>query len=132
MTKRVAIAELEGAALDWAVAKAAGMRVRVCGNPLHHGHYIEAADGKELQRRYFYFEPTKDWSQCGPLKARYKVDSTYMTDGSVRCRCPKKFGGFPTFEEGLGRDEPTAACRAIVASHNPDGFVEVPEELTHG
>lgn len=64
------------------------------------------------------------------MKARYKIDTIYLPDGSVRCRYPKKIGDFPCFDEELGQDELTATCRAIVAAHTPDGFVEVPGELT--
>lgn len=125
-TKRVAIEQLSGAALDWAVAKASGVDVSLTMAYPSNGRPGLVPWDDDARKPY---KPTMDWRQCGPLKASYKVDATYMTDGSVRCRCPKKFGGLPTFEEGFGWDELTAACRAIVAANNPSGYVEVPADL---
>lgn len=115
-TKRVAIAELEGSALDWAVAKS------VCPDSFKDNlgrdglpHWSEGW----LERG----RPTTDWSQCGPLIERYKVEICFL-DG---------FGWTANIQYGpefsFYASPLIAACRAIVAAHNPSGYVEVPEEL---
>ncbi|WP_272962314.1 phage protein NinX family protein [Alcanivorax jadensis] len=139
MTKRVAIAELEGAALDWAVATSTGLPVydmesdwpgiRAINEAARHGPviifnlvrrlFIEDQDGSRA------YSPTTDWSQCGPLIERYKI----------AIMGPNPTDDYWTAWAGPMKDGPTpliAACRAIVAAHSPSGFVEVPDELAHG
>lgn len=123
--KRVAIGELEGVALDWAVA------VAVCPDSFRDScrddglpHWSEGwlRNGS----------PSTDWSQCGPLIERYGITvrphctandlvTSWAADyvWPVTRDCPGHCGKTPLI----------AACRAIVASHNPDGYVEVPVEL---
>lgn len=125
MTKRIAIAELEYEALSFAVAKSVDQPILVEEGCVYVNDLHSSSHGD-------IYSPFEDWSQCGPLKARYKIDTIYLPDGSVRCRYPKKIGRFPCFDEELGNDELTAACRAIVSAHNPSGFVEVPDELVEG
>jgi len=120
-TKRVAIAELKGAALDWAVAMA------VCpesfrGSRRHDGTPNWVAGWLDNG------SPSTDWSQGGLLIVQHDYALPYKTPGHrqhlgrYEARTP---GGFTI----NGSSPLIAACRAIVAAHNPDGFVEVPDEL---
>lgn len=107
--KRIAIAEPEGVALDWAVAAATwpgGM-------------------SSEFNKLFWEigFKPTTDWSQCGPLIERYKVGIEQTREEAYAYTPEEPLCGF------FDHRPRVAACRAIVASHNPDGFVEVPDEL---
>ena len=113
--------ELEGAALDWAVAVATGYEDHVYtdgGGELRHGVLA------------YRWAPSSDWSQGGPLIA----DGVYML-----CRqnplspIPFETEGWIAAHEGLPFlfDGPTpliAACRAIVAAKLGDE-IDVPEEL---
>ena len=134
MTRRIAIAELEGAALDWAVAKAIGKTVKLSRyiSPAKPG-VIEPLSGVR-------FQPTTNWSQCGPLIERYKVDLSYHEEymandgkGPVWEAMLADLWLAPADEyDPIGKTPLIAACRAIVAAHNPSGFVEVPDELVEG
>lgn len=148
----VRVADLTGAALDWAVAKATGAAVSVLP--------VDNPDEKWQVQRAGYphgpFWPSLDWSQCGPMIAdnqvylepphdvhRSKYDEktgkirgcwqTYESwhatvSGRVRT-LPAKIEGFPgRVGRGEGDTALIAACRAIVASHF-DEFVSVPTEL---
>lgn len=116
-TKRVAIGELEGVALDWAVAKATcpdSFADSCRDDGLPHWSVGWLSKGR----------PTTDWSQCGPLIERHEVSVEHACGdwGASLWR-----GSDMVVVEA---ESPLiAACRAIVASHNPDGYVEVPVEL---
>ena len=116
MTK-IKTSELEGAALNWAVAMAAGYDdVRVDLD----GHVIvvhEENDMCGLMESELY-SPSTDWSQGGPLIEWYHVDVE---------SCPwSAYYGRKTMH---GDSPLIAACRAIVAAKLGDE-VDVPEELT--
>lgn len=108
--KRIAIAELEGAALDWAVAE-----------------IVYPNDGVVQDRAYEFacdYAFSRDWSQCGPLMDRYlfRIDKPVNGD-----KCWAQTHDLKTIQGGPNRL--VAACRAIVAAHNPGGYVELPDEL---
>lgn len=116
---RIPIAELEGAALDWAVLVAMGGKVDLESS--HSGLLFATWDdlaNSEL------FSPSTDWSQCGPLIERYGVDIA-TDDGGWRAHTHLQADVYGLF----GSTALFAVCRAIVAAHNPDGFVEVPDDL---
>lgn len=118
-TKRVAIGDLEGAALDWGVAKAVSQEIWIAsGNRPEHTIRVQGGSSK-------CFHPSGDWSQCGPLMDRFDL-SINVVIGSPRIEAVSRIA-----ETGVGMsdDRKVAACRAIVASHNPDGYVDVPVEL---
>ena len=121
MTK-IKTSELQGAALDWAVAEAVGhqdIRVTVDDDVM-----VVKQDQKLPGLVEFdYFAPSTNWSQCGPL-----IESAGVLIGHYL-----DIGGWYADLEGAAvyRDGPTpliAACRAIVAAKLGDE-VDVPEEL---
>jgi len=132
--KRIPIAELEGAALDWAVAKAAypdsvisGDRLRVKatvdGELCTIGSVWIGRPGSFTRT----FEPSSSWLQCGPLIERYKVE--FREVGGLVLASPGFSSGFWGKDPIAGECHLIAACRAIVAARNPDGFVDVPDGL---
>lgn len=112
-TKRVDIGELEGAALAYAVGKAEGRKLWIA-----EGNKPEHMLRDKVSRECFY--PVGNWSQCGPLIERY-----------ITALNQSGYGWWAHSGNHLGEalSPLIAACRAIVASHNPDGYVEVPVEL---
>lgn len=122
MTKRIAIAELEGVALDWAVGKAAGFNVSLTMAYPSDGKPHMAPWDNDENRPCNY---SRSWKQCGPLIERYGM---FMHKEDVIRWAARTI-------ESLWHEGKTpliAACRAIVAAHNPSGFVEVPDELVEG
>ena len=133
-TVEVKTADLIGAALYWAVATVEGM------NPepyfFQHGKrwVIQVlCDGYNPERKVYWFEPSTDWSQGGPLIERERISLT--GPGCMGAAEPGKtwsayidtgsFGGGQSF---FGPSPLIAACRAIVAAKLGD-TVQVPEEL---
>jgi len=125
---KIKTSELEGLALDWAVAKAVGHDVSatVYYSGLNQYGRVESSRAIDLGE----YSPSTDWSQGGPLIA----DGVYML-----CRqnplspIPFETEGWIAAHEGLPFlfDGPTpliAACRAIVAAKLGDE-IDVPEEL---
>lgn len=152
MTKRIAIAELEGVSLAQAVADATKaweiahewfptmtLDPKFIRAEIRNG-YCVLVPRNPMRQDPQVFDPTTDWSQCGPLIERYKVDLSYheeyVTDdgkGSVWEAMLSEHWLAPADEyDPIGKTPLIAACRAIVAAHNPSGFVEVPDELVEG
>ena len=107
---KVKTSELQGAALDWAVAKCEGM---VPNTPF-------IASNKE-----YTFKPSTDWAQGGPIIERCCIN-VYYDGGGYWCATtdsgdPPKFGPTPLI----------AAMRCYVASKLGDE-VDVPDELMEG
>ena len=109
--------ELQGKALEWAVAKAEGVS----------------------WASYFKDGYTNDWAQGGPIIGREKISIEYMAGAGdagadvwvANMTYPdKKFGGV-AFSEEQGPTPLGAAMRCYVASKLGDG-VEVPDELLQG
>lgn len=118
-------ADLEGTALDWAVARVEG----VTYNP----YYLSCGgyrDGSDLWSNWFIsnFRPSTCWSDGGPLVQKYHMDFC--------CEHPETIGAALCDENGMYVDERMifgsthleAACRALV--HNKFGeTVSVPSGL---
>lgn len=129
-TIEVKTAELEGAALDWAVAKAEGHEPLVV--PTGRAEYsvgviLAMDDGpKGFACRY-----STEWSQLGPLIEKHAIvignhpsgdeDRPGEFWGSAHC-----FVGGTSFDTWKGIK--VAACRAIVAA-KLGGTVRVPADL---
>lgn len=120
---KIKTGELIGVALDWAVAQACGVSIRVldADNP-----------GEKWQTQLAGYPhgpwwPSQDWGQGGPLIERYRVGFDYRTldEGRVMATaCGMKYDQFLAGCES----HLIAAMRAIVAAKL--GYeVDVPEGL---
>ena len=109
--------ELEGAALDWAVAKCEGVAQ---GDDLDIGFMLERG-----------YTPSTDWAQGGPIIEREKIGVTPMTVTVGDDRGKRHW--FANHEDKTDfQDGPTAlvaAMRCYVAS-KLGADVDVPKELT--
>ena len=107
--------ELQGAALDWAVAKCEG--VALDPNLLKDGHAVK-----------FRFEPSTDWAQGGPIIEREGIN---LENNPSRCHwnastpAPEHRNGAV---ETVGLTPLIAAMRCYVASKLGD-VIDIPEEL---
>lgn len=146
--------DLIGAALDWAVAQVCVAEGSVSIDPQDAqsglpyltfdaggpsiwgaGREQRGTVNRETGKPWVFhgpggrFEPSADWSQCGPLIERndwalpHRATARYHLGKYESCTP----GGFPH-----NGDTPLiAACRAIVSAHLGDS-VEVPAELVGG
>jgi len=116
----VKTADLVGAALDWAVAQAAGWvaaRFVPVHSPSKTYYEVRSPAGSLLS-------PSTDWSQGGPLIDGYAIGfSGWSEDNWLAFSSPEDIS-----HEGIGSTHLIAACRAIVASVLGE-TVSVPKEL---
>lgn len=117
---KIKTSELQGAALDWAVAKAEGIELsNGCYNRLLVDGRMSAG-----QKMLTPYNPSTDWAQGGPIIERERIelrgdgDEGWIAYDNVN---PEQEGTTPL----------VAAMRCYVASKLGDE-VEVPEELTQG
>ena len=125
---KVKVSELEGAALDWAVAKCEGFRCHI-----FHGDLVQIMV-EPNSRSSYYFNPSENWSEGGPIIEREKITLSYrdrlMPTGNQGCvayylsELFEDNGGF----HSIGSTPLIAAMRCYVASKLSDE-IEVPEEL---
>ena len=120
---KIKIVELEGAALDWAVAFA------VC--PEHFKNSLNPESGLPYWSEGWLSRgsPSKDWRQGGPLIEGYRMN--------IICEAGNYWHAEPCDKNGLnvepycghhGSTPLIAAMRAIVANELGEA-VDVPEEL---
>jgi len=118
---KVKTSELQGAALDWMVAKCEGEVGRI---ELEQVNGVWAVAVPELG---CYYEPSTDWGQGGPIIERERIGVAYARGcwlahpdraGYPDCNTPYFFGETPLI----------AAMRCYVASRLGDE-VEIPDEL---
>jgi hypothetical protein len=117
--------ELDGPALDWAVAKCEGDTGAVA---------LEAVETfLEYRARYGTWNYSIDWSQGGPLIERNRIVLDFFPDG-----CSEHGGEWLAqmfdansncYAEEMGNTPLIAAMRCYVASRLGD-TVDIPEELT--
>lgn len=127
--KTIKVSELEGAALDWAVAKCEGHVVQEEGAAdIDLPKLFQYTGSRRFAVRlyadadYGVFSPSTDWAQGGPIIERERIELECLEEW----RGQMNFISRPTYEDG-----PTpliAAMRCYVASKTGD-TVEVPEEL---
>lgn len=129
---RIKTSELEGVALDWAVARCVEWEDYDDESGLP---YVEL-DSSHMRRRLALYSPSTDWSQGGRLIEREHIDVVTECKSSAGCEAK-----WQAELEGLTADDkdyqyglahgPTpliAAMRAFVASKLGEE-VEIPEEL---
>lgn len=134
---KIKTSELEGAELDWAVAKAVGRSILLNKST---ALIPESIDEQELRfisassvlatddaRTLYEYKPSTDWSQGGPLIDKYRLcfTSSLVEDGGLYANFIITGGYGP---QSWGATCLIAAMRAIVASELGDE-VYVPEEL---
>lgn len=121
----VDVSKLEGSALDWAVATAAGAYGVATGTDDLLGNKIWAVPGFS-NMRWDDWTPSTDWSQGGPLIDLHIEQVEKMSGANpVRAWCAD------TAKDERYMFGPTllvAACRAIVAAKLGE-VVEIPAEL---
>jgi hypothetical protein len=114
---KVKTSELQGAALDWAVASCEGRGIEF-EDPKDPWLTL---DGLAHQPLHSY-TPSTDWTQGGPIIEREKIALSYDTG---------RFGWVASFYDGddvFGGTPLIAAMRCYVASQM-GGEIELPEEL---
>ena len=126
--------ELQGAALDWAVAKCEGHdNVRVkerddLSKAIVIMEHTSCPDNKPgcavMHLKGTYYDPTTNWSQGGPILDREKMMLEPYND-QWRAH---KFTDEPPFIKAFGPTMLTAGLRCFIASRLGDE-VDVPEEL---
>lgn len=137
-TVTVKTADLEGVALDLAVAIATGWtltRPQDAQIFKDGGYVLCGAENRKYSR--YVFTPSTDWSQCGPLLEEFQLTlmlhQTYEISGK-RFQDVWEVGAAsdwfvdPDAYEPVSTDPKIAICRAIVASKLGDE-VEIPVEL---
>ncbi|WP_181393598.1 phage protein NinX family protein [Pectobacterium carotovorum] len=118
---KVKTSELRGDALDWATAKAEGLRLAIIDSEAMN----ITADGRVFHHVRF----TEYWDICGPLIEKYWVDLFQEgTDDNFiwYAKTPHLMG-----ESECGETPQIAICRAVVASLLGDE-IELPEGLANG
>lgn len=120
---KIKTSELTGPALDWAVAVAHQLPIKL--NP-GHGFFVKHPDGWE------YFTPSLDWAQGGPIIEREKVcldcgDGSYQGNNAWEAHLAEH-APVMAQEEITGPTPLIAAMRCFVASKLGDK-VDVPGEL---
>ena len=133
-TKTVNVSELEGVALDWAVAKVEGMEV-VIHDPsttrfdirggIHCSRWGCTFGPKSSQHETKEYSPSTDWSQGGPLIEKQGI---WLSDDAIDEPKGPWVASVYGAHMQYAKTPLIAACRAIVAAHFGD-TVEVPEVL---
>lgn len=130
---------LEGAALDWAVAKCEGRAIKL--DPMgfgpteqEGGFWIWENRESGHQRACYWrigggYSPSTIWAQGGPIIESEKVDSKWLPKQQMWC-CYKHQHHIDGFVSGagFGPTQLIAAMRCYVASKLGDE-IEIPEEL---
>lgn len=127
-------AELTGAALDWAVATAAGYPVISPSAPWRNKHgahgpaQVMVADTKRKTACHYDFRPSECWAQGGPIIEQEGLWTRRARPNLWVCRVELE----EYWSEGVEGPSPLiAAMRCYVASKLGDE-VEIPEELACG
>ena len=125
-------AELTGAALDWAVAKA--------DDNLHPRGSIRILDGKvffiepgnhEVTDAWVRYSPSTSWAQGGPIGEREHISAWYQKSTNNWFAEKRHFGRYHHAGRSYaeGPTELSAKMRCYVASKLGDE-IDIPEELT--
>lgn len=120
-TVRVKISELEGPALDWAVAEVLQLP-RIDGQPPLIRYWTNPDGWQESGT----WNASEDWSQGGPLIEKFKVGVVYAGGYFDSRKWHATVVGAPT---QVGVTPLIATMRAIVAVHTQADTVEVPADL---
>jgi hypothetical protein len=119
---RVKTSELQGAALDWAVAKCEGMQVIVLSGVCFDAELLDFGVDSEPRLAY-----TTDWAQGGPIIEREEIQLTKASRTLWRAEIDLDEGD-AMVETQYGATPLIAAMRCYVASKLGDE-IDIPEEL---
>lgn len=128
---KIKTSELTGAALDWAVGKADGRRIRqsIGGGLEARGRTESGAELPDEYDIWMIWTPSACWSQGGPIIERERI----RTQPIIGIHTPGNYGWsagkwlqFP--DEFQGPTPLIAAMRCFVASTLGDE-IEIPDEL---
>ena len=120
----VKTAELDGSALDWAVAQVEGRATRIYLCPVMDEYKVAATvSGGDIESAWM---PSIDWAQAGPLIEAHGVE--IMASPLAGVKYVAIAGSEEDYEWVSGETHLIAACRAIVAAKLGD-VVSVPAEL---
>lgn len=121
---KIKTSELIGVALDWAVAQACGVSIRV----LDADNPDEKWQTQLVGYPYGPWRPSQDWSQGGPLIERLQL--TVMPTGGADYRVVCEwYCGEPLSWHPIGSSYLVAAMRAIISVALGDE-VDVPDVLS--
>lgn len=125
------VSELTGVEMDYWVARAEGLRCEVHAryDGEHAYIFIDTAVYKGCPRIY---QPSKDWSEAGPIIDAQDIVFIRATEGDGVMRVFATCYNVPTgqpFGVGKGETRLIAAMRAYVGS-KLGNEIEVPKELT--
>jgi hypothetical protein len=122
----VKTAELEGAALDWAVAQVEGRNTRIYLCPVMDEYKVAATvPGGDLE---FAWMPSIDWGQGGLLIEAHDVSLSSSVDGTIKFATIYRDKDCVRVAYQRASTRLIAVCRAIVAA-KLGGVVSVPAEL---
>lgn len=116
------VSELQGAALDWAVAKCEGGEGFWYDTIATHWIKIDGADRALSKGWAQSFTPSTNWAQGGPIIEREKIALSYDTE---------RFGWVASFYDGddvFGGTPLIAAMRCYCCAKLGDE-IDIPEEL---
>ena len=116
--------ELQGAALDWAVAKCEGRGIEF-EDPKDPWLTLDGIAHQPLHS----YTPSTDWAQGGPIIERERIGFKYT--GAAMEFVAWVNGELSTVHDHYGPTPLVAAMRCYVASQLGDE-VEVPDELLQG
>ena len=111
---KIKTSELDGAALDWAVAKCEGL-----------DQYFDSEEKCAFDDEGCAYEPSTNWAQGGPIIERELIAIRFICES----RWESWWSGWPkSFQVVYGPTPLIAAMRCYVASKLGEE-VEVPEEV---
>ena len=123
---KVKMAELTGAALDWAVAMCEGASAYLT-DEIALGGEVVLQWTEKFDIPLHHYTPSTDWSQGGPIIEREKLDVCIHKPTHQWCSATQSSVG--RFARGYGPTPLIAAMRCYVASNLGDE-VDIPGELT--
>lgn len=128
--------ELTGAALDYAVAAALGLKIRSQKRDgVHKGAFIAVGDAYNyiwrdtqgwVPRGAYSWSPSTRWEHGGPLIEHFNIDIEHQDHGYVVASIYTPRGQYDV--DYSGPDALTTICRAVVAAKF-GREVEIPDEL---
>jgi len=120
--------ELTGPALDWAVAKCAGVEIIEDYSLKSYPLLIVPGEEHLVDDGYAGYSPSTDWAQGGPIIEREGISIAWNGTGRWQA-ANASHHVLPDYVTAFGPTPLIAAMRCYVASKLGDE-VTVPEELT--